>query len=140
MTTAEALEFLRMHQPMPDDRAICDAEGETYAAVLRHFEEHPDARCLPLLVGSVSGHTSLGMYQHVRFVFHRFAPEVVGPHLLHALCSPDPGVRRWGVDWALDCPWPGLLPHLRRIVASAEDRDVHELARAAIAFMAGNSS
>jgi hypothetical protein len=132
MTTTEALAFLRAHQPMPGDWEISDAEGEAFAAILRHFEQHPDERCLPLLVGSVSALTGLGMYQHIRFVLNCFAADVVGPYILRALLSPEPGVRRWGVDWALDRPWPELLPHLRRIAASVEDEDAHELARAAI--------
>lgn len=140
MTTTEALEFLRSRQPMPGDRAITEAEGLAFAAVLRHFEAHPVERCLPLLVGAVSGDTGLGMYQHIRFVFLRFPPSVVGPHIVRALVSPDAGVRRWGVDWSLDCPWPGLLPHLERIVASEADADSHELARVAIEAMAANPS
>jgi hypothetical protein len=117
---------------MPDDFTISESEGDTFAALLKHFEQHPDERCLPLLVGSVSGSTGLGMYQHITFVFQQFALEIVGPHIKRALCSHDSGVRRWGVDWALDCPWPGLLPHLQRILASPEDEDAHELAQAAI--------
>jgi hypothetical protein len=132
MTTSEALAFLSSHQPMPGDRAISDAGCEMFVAVLNHFEAHPDERCLPFLVGAVSKDTGLGMYKHIRFVFHRFPLIVVGPHILLALRSADPGVRFWGVDWAIDCPWPNLLPDLERIVVSAEDLDAHELARAAI--------
>jgi hypothetical protein len=132
MTTDQALEFLKQHQPMPDDFAITDTDGATFAAILQHFQEHPDERCIPLLMGSVSEGTGLGMYQHIRFVFHRFPPDVVGPYILGALRSSDPCVRGRGVDWALDCVWPELLPDLQRIVASAEDEGAHELAQAAI--------
>ena len=103
-----------------------------FAETLKYFEAHPDDACIPLFIGSVSGDTSLGMYQHIRFVFHRFPLTTVGPHILAALRSPDAGVRGWAVDWALDCPWPDLLPDLQRICTSSEDEDAHELAQAAI--------
>jgi hypothetical protein len=128
MTTAEAIEFLRAHQPTPSDHAITDAEGRMFAEILKHFEAHLDEACIPLLVGSVSADTGLGMYQHIRFVFHRFPLTTVGPHILAALRNADARVRAWAVDWALDCPWPDL----QRICASSEDEDAHELAEAAI--------
>jgi hypothetical protein len=139
MTTDEALQFLREHQPMPDDHHITEEEGRTFIAILAHFEAHPDERCLPLLVGSVAPGTGLGMYQHIRFVFHRFPAEVVGPHLLHALRSPIPEVRYWGTDWALDIRWPGLRSDLQRIVStpaeSQVDRDAQEFAFDALTYL-----
>ena len=99
---------------------------------LTYCEAHPDEACIPLFVGSVSGDTGLGMYQHIRFVFHRFPFAVVGPHISAALRNPDPGVRAWAVDWALDCPWPDLLPDLQRICTSSEDEGANALAHAAI--------
>ena len=121
---------------MPDDHDITDAEGSTFAAILRHFEAQPDERCLPLLVGSIAPGTGLGMYQHIRFVFHRFPPEVVGPHLLSALRSPIPEVRYWDTDWALDISWPGLREDLQRIVSTAAesqtDFDAQEFATDAL--------
>jgi hypothetical protein len=138
MTTLEAIEFLRAHQPMPSDHAITDEEGRMFAETLKHFEAHPDEECIPLFIGSVSGETGLGMYQHIRFIFHRFPHATVGRHILTALRSPDVGVRAWAVDWALDCPWPDLLHELKRICASSQDEDAHELARAAIERIAND--
>jgi hypothetical protein len=132
MTRTEAIEFLKAHQPMPSDRAISDEEGRLFAETLRHFEAQPEEVCIPLFVGSVSGDTGLGMYQQIRFVFQRFPLAMVGPHIRAALRSPDPGVRAWAVDWALDCPWSELLPDLQRICTSSEDEDAHELAHAAM--------
>jgi len=121
---------------MPDDQHITDEEGSTFASILVHFEAHPDERCLPLLVGSVAPGTGLGMYEHIRFVFHRFPVEVVGPYLLHALRSPVPDVRYWGTNWAMDISWPGLRGDLERIVAtpaeSQVDLDAQEFASYAL--------
>ena len=102
MDTEQALTFLKAHQPMPSDHTISEAEGETFAAILDHFETVHDERCLPLLIHSVSLDTALGMYEHIKFVLMAHPREQVIPHLRRGLISGSDGVRSRCCWWAVD--------------------------------------
>jgi hypothetical protein len=129
MTADEAIHFLARHQPMPSDRDITDEEGQTFAAVLKLFEDQPDRRAIPLLIHSVSEGTGLGMYEHIKFVLMAHDKRDVIPHLQEALGSPDAGVLYRACWWACDVgAWDleGLVVPL----LSHPDTDVADSARA----------
>ncbi|WP_426059747.1 hypothetical protein [Hymenobacter sp. B1770] len=84
MNTPEALAFLQAHQPMPDDDGL-EQQPELMLAfdeVRKYFVEHPDPRCVPLLLNSFGGWDGFGMYQMVEFVFFQMDEQLVTQALL----------------------------------------------------------
>jgi hypothetical protein len=128
MTTEQALEFLRRHQPMPSDWDIADHEGDTYVAILKHFEAHPDPRCIPLLINSVSPETGLGMYQHIKFVLRAHGTDAVAPYLRTGLVDGNDGVKSRCCEWAVEvASWN--LEDVIRTLEEHSDEDVCEAAK-----------
>lgn len=129
MTSDEAIAFLEQHQPMPSDFDITDAEGEMYANLLKHFEDCPDDRCVPLLINSVSADTGLGMYEHIKFVLMAHSSDAVIPHLREGLLHGSTGVKYRCCWWAADVDAWELEPLIRPLLQH-ENEDVHESASA----------
>lgn len=128
MKTDHAIAFLNAHQPMPSDHKITDSEGAIFAEIVKHFEENPDPRCIPLLVGAVSKSTGLGMYEHIRFVLMAHSKAQVVPHLQEGLCHGNDGTKYWCCMWACDMEaWE--LEDLIRPLVNHVDEDVRETAR-----------
>lgn len=128
MTTEEALEFLQHHQPMPSDWDITDEEGEAFAAILVWFQQHPDPRCVPLLVNSVSLDTGLGMYEHIGFVLMAHDKDAVVPHLRRGLMEGSDGVKHRCCWWASDVDaWD--LADVIEPLAHHPDEDVSDAAQ-----------
>lgn len=120
MTTEEALDFLRQHQPMPDDEEAAEEVAQEiidgYENARKHFLDHPDVRCVPLFLNSFGDGTGWGIYQMVDEVLWQFSEDEVVPHLLQALASPLVGVRYWNTQIAMDFPSPRLIPTLTHLV------------------------
>src|SRR5260221_8075640 len=117
MTSSEALAFLRAHQPMPDDKVISHEDAESFIAALDVLEKMPTPEAIPLLVGAVSNATTLGMYEHIKFVLMRFRPSQVAPSLAVALRDPESGRRYRASWWASDCPCIELVEPLQDLLA-----------------------
>ncbi len=116
MTTNEALDFLRQHQPMPADDKLSQDLIDRYDEVRKFFLSKKDARCVPLFLNSfgyIDGH---GVYQLVEDVITQFSPEEVVPHLEIALHNPEYSVRYWCAQIASVFPSDKLLPKLQLIL------------------------
>jgi hypothetical protein len=125
MTSEEAIEFLQSHQPMPSDADITEEQGRTYACILKHFEECPDDRCIPLLINSVSRDTWLGMYEHIKFVLLVHPRDQVVTSLMEGLKNGSDGVKFRCCWWAADIGAWDFEPLIRPLLGHA-DQDVRE--------------
>jgi len=130
MSTDDYLAFLAAHQPMPRDADITDDEGTTFIAALKHFEMHPDARCIPLLINSVSQDTGLGMYEHITFALLAHPRDAVLPHLERGLRSDQLGVIYRCCWWSTDFHAWEFAPLVRACVVTSSDEDIREAAKA----------
>ena len=139
-THSEALAFLGAHQPMPDDKVISNEESESFIAALRLLEQMPAPEAIPLLVGAVSNRTTLGMYEHIKFVLMKFRPSQVASSLAVALKDPDSARRFRASWWAADCPCPELVEPLQDLLAHESDEDVIFAAQAALEACRQNGS
>ena len=129
MNTEQALAFLAEHQPMPADGDISESECDAFCALLQHFEEYPDPRCLPLLINSVSNETGLGMYENIRFVLLAHNEGDVAAHLLQGLTHGNDGVKYRCCWWAGDVMAWDLADAISPLT-EYEDEDVREAAAA----------
>jgi hypothetical protein len=132
MSVSEAIEFLRQHQPMPGDDVITELQAGQFIAALRLLESRPTQEAIPLLLGSVSPNTGLGMYEHIGFVLRRFHPELVAPHLARLLNHSSAEVRCRAAWWCSDCPDESLSTPLLERLRREEDPGVCYAVRAAL--------
>jgi hypothetical protein len=114
---------------MPSDHTISDEEGDTFAAILEHFEVEHDERCLPLLIHSVSPDTGLGMYEHIKFVLMAHPREQVVPNIRRGLVEGNDGVRFRCCWWACDLNAWELIDQIQPLVTHA-DEDIRTAAQA----------
>lgn len=127
-TADDYLDFLRAHQPMPPDEAVTAEQCDAFVAALRHFESHPDPRCLPLFVGAVGRGTGLGMYEDIPLVLRAHDPAQVAACLRVGLEGTSEVQSRccW---WAADVEaWE--LAAVVRPLAGRPDPDVRAAAQA----------
>jgi hypothetical protein len=108
MRTDEALDFLRQHQPMPPTKEVQDELIQHLSEVMRFFSEHPDPRCVPLLLNCFGEGDGHGVYQMMDNVIRPFPDEVVVPALAGGLRSSLGSVKFWCTQIAADRPHPGL--------------------------------
>jgi hypothetical protein len=114
MTTDEALEFLRAHQPLPSDAP--DGVLARFDEVRRHFLERPDDRCVPLLLGAMAEGDGHGVYQLVEGTLRAHPEVVVVDALRQTLDHPLAPVRCWSAEIAMSYPRPELIPGLTRML------------------------
>lgn len=112
MTTREALDFLRSHQPMPPTREIDEDLLRRFDEVRKHFAANPDNRSVPLLLGSFGEGDGHGVYQLVEDAIRAHPVEVVVPALIAGLQSPSPSVRAWCAEIAANYANPELAAPL----------------------------
>jgi hypothetical protein len=130
LNSDEALAFLAEHRRLPEDSP--QETIDKLDAVRRHFEAHPDPRCIPLFMAVVDDHMGWGIFQLLDGVLERFPQAVLTPHLRDALAANSRGGRWWAAQWALAFPSPDLVPELSRLLQSPEDRDAHYFAIGAL--------
>ncbi len=111
MTTPDALAFLQAHQPLPDDDGLGQRPDlmETYHEVLQHLRNHPDPRCIPLLLRSFGGWNGFGLYQTVEVVLYEFDEQLVVTELYQQLAQAtplNPCTLYWHVQLSI------LFPHM----------------------------
>jgi HEAT repeat protein len=121
MTRDEALDFLRSHQPMPDDEALSEELIRRYDEVRRHFIDYPDARCIPLFLNSFGEGDGFGVYQLVEDVLTRFPSQEVIPHLLTALSNSSRSVRYWVAEIAASFPDEQLVRPLSVFLTEGDE-------------------
>lgn len=134
MTTEEALEFLRAHQPLPPDRNLSQEVIDTYDEVRRHFTAKPDRRALPLFLQSFGDGNGFGVYQLVEDVFAQAPPDEAADALAKGLSSQRSSVRYWSAQIAAATPSPALAEPLLALVAD-ESSDVRFAAISALELL-----
>jgi hypothetical protein len=102
---------------MPTDD-MWDDDARMIEEVRRHFLEHPDSACVPLLLHIFpdDGSSGFGTYQLIEDVIVLLPREVVLPHLLEALRSKSRGTRYWNAQIAARVPHPSLVPVLAALL------------------------
>ena len=123
MNSAEALAFLRAHQPMPPDDALEESLIEQFDTVRRYFIAHPDPACIPLLLGAFGDGMGFGVYQVCDDVLRHFSSAQLAPHLAAALASNRSSTRWWAAHWAMEFAHPSLFAVLRRLLLARAPED-----------------
>jgi hypothetical protein len=118
MTTDEALQFLRSHQPLPPSREISEGLLNQFNEVRKHFAAHPDNRSVPLLLNSFGEGDGHGVYQLVEGTIVAHPETVVIPALLDGLRNPSGSVRYWNAQIAANYTRPELVAPLVEILQS----------------------
>jgi len=118
MTTEEALEFLRAHQPLPPTKEISEALLGQFDDVRRYFAANLDNRSIPLLLNSFGEGDGYGVYQLVESTIIAYAEDLVLPALLNALRTPLGSVRYWATQIAANYPVPELVSPLAEVLTS----------------------
>ncbi len=139
LTEAEALEFLRAHQPMPADADLDDELIDTYDSARRLFRDHPNDECIPLFLNSFGDGDGLGVYQLVDEVIHAHDPSVVVRALADSLASPHPSVRSWSAELAAEVPDPSLSAPLQKLLSDPSP-DTRTFAVYALAEIGGTEN
>ena len=106
MNIEKALEFLKQHQPMPDDSELEKAIIDEYDEVRKFFLEHLDKRCIPLFLNSFGKGDGFGVYQLIEDVISKYTSEDVVPHIAKALENPHTSIRYWNAQ--IDASFPSV--------------------------------
>ena len=120
MTSEEAVDFLREHQPMPPEDALTEELMTRFDEARRALERDPDPRGLPLLLHSLGEGTGLGVYQLLDDTLRAYDREDVVRALAESLTSSLPGVASWSMEFALDYPDPRLVPAAIALLRSGD--------------------
>ena len=123
MTSDDAIRFLQEHPQLSAHapQAVIDQLD----AVRLSWREHPDARCIPYVLGVFGDHMGWGIFQLFDDVLRHYTSEQLAPHLTAALFSKHRGTRWWAAHWAMEWPRPEMLPALLQVLESPEDDDAH---------------
>jgi HEAT repeat protein len=116
MTTNEALEFLRSHQPLPPTGGISRDLLRQFDEVRKYFEAHPDDRSVPLLLNSFGYGDGHGVYQLVEDAIIRHPERIVIPALIKGLRNRSGSVRYWNAQIAANYRHPELIPPLAEVM------------------------
>jgi hypothetical protein len=128
-SSESALAFLKQHQPMPEDAALDEDLIRRFDEVRRHFEEHPDPRCVPLFIGALRSDSSgFGVYQLLDGLLAVHDQDIVVEALRAALRSPT-AARSWAMEFACDYG-DDELKQIAEGLLDDHDEDVRYWARA----------
>jgi HEAT repeat protein len=108
MKVNDALDFLAAYQPMPASDVAPNELFRRLDEVRIFLLEHPDPRCVPLLLNVFGEGDAHGVYQRIPEVISLFSDDVVLPALKSALENLGGSVRFWCSQIAADRPHPTL--------------------------------
>ena len=120
MKKAEAITFLKKHQPLPDDNQIPKTVIEKYDEVRIYFLNNPDSECIPLLLNSFGEGDGYGIYPLVENVLRNFNPAEVTPYLKEGLSSKHRSVRYWCAQIAASFPSSDLIKPLAKVLSEGD--------------------
>jgi HEAT repeat protein len=120
MTTDEALNFLRSHQPLPPTSEVSNELLRRLDEVRRHFAENPDERCVGLLLNAFGKGDGHGVYQLIEDAILAHDKEVVIPALQQSLLNRAGSVRYWSAQIAANYPDPELVTPLVRVLTEGD--------------------
>ena len=116
MTTDEALQFLREHQPLPPTSEISEILIKKYDEVREYFTKNPDNRCISLFLNSFSEGDGHGVFQLVERAILAHPEEIVIPALIESLHNPNRSVREWSAEIAAHYSRPELICPLTNLL------------------------
>lgn len=137
MNAEEGLEFLREHQPMPDDSELDTATIRRYDEVRKYFLANPDAQCVPLFINSFGFIDGFGVYQLVEDVLLKFPRSEIVPHLVAGISSDRHPVRYWSAQMAGSFTDDVLMAPLANLMETDDDFDIRDSAVRSLALIGG---
>lgn len=101
MTEKEALDFLSLHQPLPDEKEK-EMEDliEKFNEVRLYFLEHKNPKCIPLFLNCFGTGGGFGSYHMIIQLLKEYDDTLVIDELAKSLFSPYVGVRFWSAEVA----------------------------------------
>ena len=130
MDKQSALEFLKSHQPMPDDGEITSELAQSYAQVAEFFTANPDAEALPLFFGSLTSGDGAGSFPLLEGVLLAADRSATIKALCDALQneSSSAGARFWATLFSVSFVRKELIASLETSLKYAND-DLIELTK-----------
>ena len=90
----QAIEFLKLNQPLPDD-ALLEKDIAVFKEVEQYFANNPDPACVPLFLNCFGDGSGYGRYQIIEDLILKYDGKLVVSHLKQALFSQYSSVRYW---------------------------------------------
>jgi len=115
MTDNEAIDFLKNHQPMPNDIFLNQNIEilNIYEQVRKHFLHSFNKSCVPLFLNSFGDINGFGVYQLVEDVILRYEADIVLPHLIENIENGTYPVKYWCTQIAALFPDNRLIESLK---------------------------
>ena len=121
MDMQQALNFLKQHQPMPDDEIASGDLFKNYYEAMIFFQENYNEECVPLFLNSFGSFSGLGVYQLVEDVINKYPAEVVIPHLVNAIINGTDPIKAWCSQIAVNFPDERLIESLESLMTYDND-------------------
>ena len=102
----------------------------TFNEVRLFFLNHPDVRCVPLLLNSFGEGDGHGIYQLVEDTIAIYPEEIVVPALIKSLSSPYQSVRAWNAEIAANYTGLELVEPLQQLLVHGSTDESHAAANA----------
>jgi HEAT repeat protein len=112
MSKQRHIDFLKAHQPLPDDQNADDALFHELEAARKFFAEELDEQAVPMLIGSLGNGDGHGVYSMVETTLMAYPDDVVIRALRDGLNSDHASVRYWSAQFSANYPESGLLEEL----------------------------
>lgn len=112
MRIEKHLDFLKAHQPLPDDRDASAVLFHEFEAARKFFAEELDEQAVPLLIGALGNGDGLGIYPMVETTLLAYPGDVVIKALRDGLNSDHASVRYWSAQFSANYANGGLLEEL----------------------------
>lgn len=125
MNLSDAVDFLKKHQPLPDDSQL-EKNSEIlkkYNEIRKYFLANPNPICIPLFINSFGNGSGFGVYQLIEDVLLEFSPKQVIPHLIEGLKSELYGIKYWSSQIASSFPDVKLIEPLAKLLTD-ESADI----------------
>ncbi|EHM44226.1 hypothetical protein [Hafnia alvei] len=136
LTDIDAIEFLKLHQPMPADYDITQELIDKYDDVRLYFVAYPDKNAIPLLMRSFGSGDGFGVYQLVEDVFYKcdFNDVIENIAIILEDTSTIKSVRYWVTQLAVTFSDKRLINGLN-ISLRSDDEDISFVAASALEFI-----
>lgn len=129
MTKKEALAFLALNQPMPNDYDITQELINKYNNVRLYFSANPAEEAIPLFLQSFGEGDGFGVYQLVEDFLYKCDKNIIASNIANILENPltIKSVRCWCTLLAIAFPDNTLIKGLN-ISLQSDDEDTRDMA------------
>ncbi len=138
MKIENAVEFLENQCPFSDKDDVTQETIDKYRESIDLAEKTQDERLVLPLMTSFGPGSGYGLYQMVIFAFQKYDKIKLVKPLIQSLQNPDPNIRYWACQHALDLSIAETAPYLRNHV-NDEDDSIAFFASAALEFVGDRS-